>query len=179
LPKPSKKVRSLRKTRPFHRFFGLVLSLLILISAGTGIFLSLKKEAEFLQPSSRQAEVTSLEDWLGIDQLALKAQDALLDSLLIQNITIDRLDVRPDKGLAKVRFEDDWEVQIEGSTGKILNIGKRHADWIERIHDGSIISDGFKLVSMNLLGFGIIFLSLSGLWLWYGPKLVKRSRARK
>lgn len=179
MKKPSKKVQSLRKTRPSHRVLGVVLSVLMLISAISGIFLSLKKEAEFLQPESRSAVVVPLENWLNISQLSEKATFALRDSLSSSDYSIERLDVRPRKGLVKVRFDDNWEVQIEGSTGNILNIGKRHADWIERIHDGSIISDGFKVVSMNALGFGMIFLSLSGIWLWYGPKLIKRSRIKK
>lgn len=156
-----------------------MLSLLILTSAITGILLSLKKDVEFLQPASRPAKVVPLEDWLHLNDLAERGRTALDDSLQTGKVNIDRLDVRPEKGLVKIRFENDWEVQVEGSSGKILHVGKRNADWIERIHDGSIISHSFKLISMNLLGFGVIFLVLTGFWLWYGPKLVKRSRLKK
>src|SRR5690606_1333075 len=100
-----------------------------------------------------------------------------LSSHGVSNQHIDRLDVRPKKGLVKVLFQpDDWDVQLELSNGKVLSIAQRNADWIEKLHDGSIISEGFKLFSMNFLRFGLLILSLTGLLLWYGPKLVKQSR---
>jgi len=55
----------------------------------------------------------------------------------------------------------------------VLSIDKRYSDWIESLHDGSIISDGFKLVSMNFLGMGLLFLIFTGLWLWYGPRRIR------
>ena len=48
--------------------------------------------------------------------------------------------------------------------------------FIERIHDGSIIefyfsqTDISKWVYSTLIGLGLIALSLSGFFLWYGPK---------
>ena len=105
-------------------------------------------------------------------ELATLSEKALYQQYPEQkNNTIDRLDVRPSKGIAKVLFEEgNWEVQIDGKTGKIKSIAKRYSDWIESLHDGSIISDLFKLVSMNILGLGLVFMVVTGLWLWYGPK---------
>ena len=67
----------------------------------------------------------------------------------------------------------NWEVQIDGTSGEVKSIAKRYSDWIESLHDGSIISDLFKLISMNLLGIGVLFLMGTGIWLWYGPKVVR------
>jgi uncharacterized iron-regulated membrane protein len=90
------------------------------------------------------------------------------------------MDVRPSKGIAKVLFENGyWEVQIDGTSGKILSISRRHSDWIEHLHDGSIISDWFKLVSMNYLGLGALFLIGTGIWLWYGPKKVRQIKHQR
>ena len=79
------------------------------------------------------------------------------------------------KGIIKVTFKEEyWEAQIDGGTGKILSVAQRHADWIEHIHDGSIISEPFKIVYTNYLGWGLLFLSITGFWLWYGPKAIRK-----
>src|SRR5690606_26369271 len=91
---------------------------------------------------------------------------------------VDRFDVRPSKGIVKVLFEKGyWEVQIDGVSGQVYSISRRHSDWIEALHDGSIVSDLFKLVSMNLLGFGLLMLIATGSWLWSGPKKIRKKKA--
>ncbi|MBO6762019.1 MAG: DNA mismatch repair protein, partial [Roseivirga sp.] len=89
------------------------------------------------------------------------------------------IEYRPTKGIAKVIFDTgSWEVQVDASSLEVLSVAKRHSDWIETIHDGSIISDAFKLVSMNILGLGLVFLTVTGLWLWYGPKRIRSLKSK-
>jgi hypothetical protein len=70
-------------------------------------------------------------------------------------------------------------VQVDGTTGKILSVQKRHSDWIEHLHDGSLIGDGFKLLYTNFLGLSLIILALSGLFMWYIPKIIRKSKHHK
>ena len=117
-------------------------------------------------------EGTSVElgEWITFDAVARNATHAV-DSATKNHNTIDRMDVRPDKGVIKVLFKEGyWEAQVDGKTGKVFSVAQRHADWIEHIHDGSIISEVVKLIYTNILGLGLITLAVSGLWLWYGPK---------
>lgn len=171
----------LRKFRKVHRVLGIVIAILLLISAVTGILLALKKEFAFLQPPTQKGGSELLSDWLPVDDLANKALAHLHDNIEnSESINIDRIDIRPSKGVAKVIFDEgSWEIQIDGVSAEILSIGKRHSDWIEHLHDGSIISDGFKLVSMNFLGFGAILLIISGTWLYYGPGIYRRRKRAK
>ena len=120
-------------------------------------------------------------DWISVDQFASLAYQGLIAQFPDQkDNAVDRIDVRPSKGIAKVIFEKgSWEVQIDGRTGSVLSVAKRHSDWIEALHDGSIISDWFKLISMNYLGFGVILLIISGVYLWWGPRKVRFSRRRR
>ncbi|MCH2084051.1 MAG: PepSY domain-containing protein [Saprospiraceae bacterium] len=169
-------VRGLRINRVYHRYLGIFLCTIVVVSAVTGILLSYKKQVNWIQPPTQKGSTKSLSDWLPLYQLeekALKAfQIAQPDE---QHPKIDRMDVRPSKGIAKILLKDNWwEIQINGQTGDILSIQKRHSDWIEAIHDGSIISEIFKLISMNILGFGLLVLSLTGFWLWYGPKYFRK-----
>lgn len=159
-----------------HRWFGLSLAILLSISALTGVFLALKKEINLIQPSTQKGESTDLSSWMPLEQLQELAQAALHTNQPTQiNNQVDRIDVRPNKGMIKVLFAKGyWEVQLDGKTGKVLSIARRHSDWIEALHDGSIISDGFKLVSMNVLGWGVLFLIFTGIWLWGIPRLLRK-----
>lgn len=177
-------ILSLRKFRNWHRLLGLTLSFFLIVSAITGILLALKKDVDILQPPSQKGISKSLDTWKSVAELSELATVALHKAQPTQkDNSVDRLDVRPSKGTAKVLFkEGNWEVQIDGTTGEVKSVAKRYSDWIESLHDGSIISDIFKLISMNLLGFGVLFMVGSGLWLWYGPKkyrTVKRQQKER
>ncbi len=94
------------------------------------------------------------------------------------------MDIRPDKGSVKFLFTGGyWEVQLDGATGELLHMGVRYSDFIENIHDGTIIdrllgirSGLFKLVYTNLMGIALLTFTLTGFWLWYGPKRMRRSK---
>lgn len=58
---------------------------------------------------------------------------------------VDRLDVRPGRGMVKVRCRNRWEVQVDTENGEILQVAYRRSDLIEIIHDGSLFHDHFKL----------------------------------
>ena len=173
-------VKILRTARRYHRYIGLFLIIFVLISALTGILLAWKKESAVLQPPTTKGDSKELEDWMPVEELAEIAQKALVEQYPEQEgNAIDRMDVRPSKGVVKVLFEKGWwEVQVDGATGQVNSIAKRNSDWIEAIHDGSIISDGFKLVSMNMLGLGLLLLTATGFFLWYGPKKLRILKRR-
>lgn len=166
--------RRTRWWRPVHHYLGLCVALLLFISAATGLLLGWKKNVDLLQPPTQKGAAESLEQWLPLSRLEAAAVEAMRADVP-GNFHVDRIDVRPDKGIAKVTFKPGyWEVQVDGATAAVLSVERRYSDLIEQIHDGSIISDLFKLVSMNLLGLGILALILSGLWLWYGPWRIRR-----
>ncbi len=153
---------------------GSCIAIFLLVSSLTGILLGWKKDVALLQPVTQQGISAELRNWKGFDEIAYSAELGM-DSIGQSGNAIDRLDVRPDKGIVKVLFKDGyWEVQVDGASGKILSVAQRHSDWIEHVHDGSILNDFFKLIYTNLLGIGLATLSLSGLWLWYAPRIIRR-----
>ncbi|MDX5437317.1 MAG: PepSY domain-containing protein [Pontibacter sp.] len=165
----------LRSYRVYHRYLGLVLCLLLLISSVTGLLLGWKKDIDLLQPPTQKGSTTDLEQWVPLASMAQVATAALDSAQGINSNPIDRIEARPDKGIVKVLFaEGYWEVQLDGSSGKVLSVARRHSDWIEHLHDGSIISDGFKLISMNALGIGLLLLTLTGLSLWLFPRQIRK-----
>ena len=174
-------ISSLRNFRVWHRYTGLTLIILLVISSITGILLAWKKNSATLQPKTQKGISADLTTWKPLRELADVAQLALVTYDEGQkNNVIDRMDVRPKKGIVKVLFKKGyWEVQVDGTNGEIRSISQRHSDWIEALHDGSIISDSFKLISMNFLGVGLMFLMGTGFWLWYGPKKIRALKKKK
>ncbi len=152
----------------------------MLVSALTGLLLGWKKQSDWLQPQSFDGSQGSLADWRPLPELEAAALAAFRqNSPTDAPDEIDRMDLRPDKNSLKVRFVyEDTEVQLDGISAAVLHVGKRNADWIERIHDGSFISESFKLISMNVLGIGLSLMVISGLWLYISPKRHRASRRR-
>ncbi|GAB3202240.1 putative iron-regulated membrane protein [Pontibacter aydingkolensis] len=166
---------TLREYRVYHRYVGLVIGIFVLISSITGMLLGWKKDVDLLQPPLIKGQTDDLSQWVSMADLASAAYAGLDSAQSITNNPIDRIEARPDKGMAKVLFSEGyWEVQLDGSTGKVLSVAQRHSDWIEQIHDGSIISDMFKLVSMNVLGLGLLLLAVTGFTLWFYPKRIRK-----
>ncbi|MFK7775699.1 MAG: PepSY domain-containing protein [Saprospiraceae bacterium] len=174
-------IKSLRDFRVFHRWMGLTLGVLLIISAVTGVLLALKKDVEIIQPPTQKGVSKNLAEWKSLDEISAIAENIFHETYPNQKENlVDRMDVRPSKGIVKVLFEEgNWEVQVDGKSGEVKSIEKRYSDWIESLHDGSIISDGFKLVSMNFLGIGLLFLIATGFWLWYGPRRIRMKKKNK
>lgn len=71
-------------------------------------------------------------------------------------------------------------IQLDGATGRLLHIERRNADLIENIHDGLILdyrfgikSEYLKLVYTSVMGTALMIFTITGFWLWYGPKRMR------
>ena len=171
-------VRSIRRSRRWHNALSVFVAVLLFVSAATGLLLAWKKQSDWLQPSTQRGTAGDLGAWRPLDELAAAATVAFRQNAAPEaDAAIDRLDVRPGKNVVKVRFEHEhYEVQVDGLTAEVLSVGQRNADWIEHIHDGSIVSQTFKLVSMNALSVALFVMIGTGLWLYYGPRRYRRQR---
>jgi len=155
----------------------------------SGILLGWKKNSnEWLLPNTQKGSSTVLKDWLPIDSLHTLALNVLRDSVSPKvSGELERIDIRKSSGSVKFIFKDQyWGIQLDGATGKVLNIGKRRSDFIENIHDGSVLDDYFqtdnnpiKLIYTSVLGTALLLFTVTGFWLWYGPKRLRRARKEK
>ncbi len=166
----------LRRARPLHRWVGVPLTVLVLLSSLTGILLGWKKQLAVLQPPLRPGTSLEARDWQPLHLISLAAEAGLREHLGAPPGPIDRLDVRPSRGVAKVLFREGfWEVQVDLTTARVLSVDRRASDFIEALHDGSILQgEGSRVVWSTVLGLGLLVLALSGLWLWWGPRLTRR-----
>ncbi|MEE2917310.1 MAG: PepSY domain-containing protein, partial [Candidatus Neomarinimicrobiota bacterium] len=92
---------------------------------------------------------------------------------------IDRLDVRIQAGMVKVRSKNNWEIQIDTQSGTILQQAYRRSDIIESIHDGSWFHDKVKLWIFLPTGIILLILWISGVYMLILPYTVKWKRNRK
>lgn len=158
---------------------GIPLILFFLIIGVTSILLAWKKKVELLPPTLE----TKVENgtWLQPSELVAIGEQEMIK--LGEDSEVDRIDIRPDKGTAKVTFKKHFtEVQVDGYSGEVLSIATRHSDWIEKVHDGSIVDfyttgdEGAKLTYSTLVSIGLILLACSGFYLWYYPKLLRKMK---
>jgi len=177
---PSLLVRSLRVLRSLHKYVGLPLALFILLNAGTGLVLGWKKDVDALQPPTRRGASLRMDDWRPLGEVGRVAEAALARHLGPHSPPprLERLDVRPEHGVVKVLFKPGvWEVQVDPATLEVRSVAQRHSDWVEALHDGSLLGDSYKRVLTTVLGLGLVALSVSGVWLWYGPRRARRLKA--
>lgn len=91
---------------------------------------------------------------------------------------IDRVDLRPSKGILKVITKSRWEFQLALADGRVLQTAYRRSDLIETLHDGSFFGDAAKLWIFLPVGVVVLGLWLTGLYLWLLPWRTRRRRRR-
>ena len=172
----------IRWFRWLHRKIALVLFIFFLLIAVTGLLLGAKKHWGLLAPTQKGLS-SAPSQWLSVDSLNKMANRYLRDSVSPTLSTeLDRIDIRPGKGIAKFVYKDQyWGLQLDCTTGALLLIEKRKSDFIEDLHDLSILDDWFgtsdeqiKLGYTVMMGISLLLLILSGIWLWYGPKRIRQ-----
>ena len=178
-----KQAKILRNFRKIHRITGALLFSVFFFIAITGLLLGWKKNSGgYIMVKDIKGTSFELDEWKPIGDLQNQAFKILEDSLGVEySKDLNRIDIRPQKGLVKFVFNDHFHaIHLDGKTGKLLQIEKRRADFIEKIHDGSLIDqlfgipgDIFKLVYTSVAGIALLIFTITGFWLWYGPKRMR------
>ena len=158
---------SFRKVnRSTHKWASIIVSIPVLIIIVTGILLLIKKEFSYLQPASQigVSNVPSI-SFDVILQQAKSVEEAQVESW----DSIDRLDVRPSKGIIKIRTNSQWEIQLDSETAEILHVAYRRSDTIEQIHDGTYWQKNANLWLSLPVAITLLLISLTGLFLFFYP----------
>ena len=181
-----KQAKLLRISRKIHRITAIMLFVFFLFISVTGTLLGWKKNTgDIILPKTHKGISTDLKIWLPIDSLHTIACNILHDSISDDlSLKLDRIDIRKDKGMVKFIFIDHfWGIQLDGSTGQLLYIQKRRSDFIEKIHDGSILdyyfgttNEQIKVVYTSIMGLSLLTFTITGFWLWYGPIRIKKRK---
>jgi uncharacterized iron-regulated membrane protein len=163
-----------RTTRKVHYWIGAVILLPVLVVTVSGLLLQVKKQSSWIQPDEHLGTGT-------VPEVSLAELLVLLQEMPELGVTswddVDRLDVRPGKGMTKVRLNSGYEVQVDMGTGEVLQVAYRRTDLIEALHDGSWFGGDWTKLGLFLpSAVGLFVLCVSGVWLFILPF---RSRRRK
>lgn len=157
--------------RKVHRWGAIVVALPFLVVLVTGVLLQLKKQLPWVQPAeARGASATPALSAAQILATVQRVPEAKAQSWA----DIDRVDMRPAKGLIKVITTSRWEVQLDAATGAVLHSAFRRSDLLESLHDGSWFHPAAKLWVFLPVGVVVLVLWGTGLYLFAVPILARR-----
>jgi len=154
-----------------HLWVGVLFTIVLLVVAVTGVLLN-HKRALGLMPDVSHAPTAPLAAALPIAELADRARAA---ASLAADVPVDRMDVRPDKGYVKVRFDDpQWtEVTVDIANGRALHVGARSDVFMEQLHSGELLGGNWVLLT-DAAAVALVLLLISGYWLWLAPRWRRR-----
>jgi uncharacterized iron-regulated membrane protein len=166
--------------RKIHHWGAIVIALPLIIMIGAGILLMLKKEIEWIQPSSEKGSESQAVPMASMEDLFIAAK-SIEQAEFTSWSELERADLKPGKGIIKFVSATQWEVQVDTSTAKVLKVAERRSDIIESIHDGSYFADWMKLGIFLPAGIVLFILWLTGVYLFIlteYKKAQKRKRLR-
>jgi uncharacterized iron-regulated membrane protein len=162
--------------RKIHYWASFIVAIPMIVMIATGLLLQAKKQWTWVQPAEQRGTgSTPAIDFEGIL--------ASVKQVPGMNVTgwddVNRLDVRPRRGMVKVWLNNGHEVQVDLGTGRVLQTAYRRSDFIESIHDGSFFAGDWTKLGLFLpSGLVLLLLWISGLWMWWVPFNAKRQRRR-
>ncbi|MFO7767390.1 MAG: PepSY-associated TM helix domain-containing protein [bacterium] len=151
-----------------HLWLGVLATAILLVLAVTGFLLNHKRPLG-LMPDVSSPGIEDVREVLTLNELTAAALAAVPGPAA--DAGIDRMDVRLDKGLVKVRFDDRTvtEVTLDLRTAEVLERGERNDVFIEKLHSGEVFGDAWVLLS-DAGAVALVLLLVSGYWLWLYPR---------
>ncbi len=168
---------SVNKTnRVIHKWASIIIAVPLLVVFVTGILLLVKKEFDVLQPPTAKGEQAGATiEFNQVLEIAKGVNSAQVESWE----DIDRLDVRPNKGIIKIRANNRIEIQIDSHSGAVLHVAQRNSDFIESIHDGTYFQKNANLWLMLPVAIIALLVSITGIILfvvYYRNRFVRKVR---
>jgi len=162
--------------RLIHKWGAVVITVPVIIVILSGIFLQVRKPLNFIQPNSTYG-VAKYQPTANLHAI-LESVKAIPEMKVSGWEDIKVMDLRPKRGIVKVRNFDEFEVQVDAKTAEVLRTGQRLNDFVVHFHDGSrwnVRLEVFLPVALILL-----FMTVSGIFLTVQMTAAKlRSAKRK
>lgn len=160
--------------RKVHYWATALIAIPAVVVIGSGLLLQMKKHWSWVQPAERRG--TGTEPSIGLEEILLAVRSVPAAGARDWN-DVNRIDVRPSRGVAKVWLRNGWEVQVDLGTGKVLQTAYRRSDVIESIHDGSYFGGDWTKLGIALpTGIILLVMWVTGIWLFVTPIVIGRRR---
>ena len=164
------------RNRKVHYWAALVVAVPVIVVISTGLLLQMKKHWTWVQP----VEQHGTGKIPAIELAGILAAVVAVPGLGVTSWEhVNRLDLRPARGLVKVWLHSGWEVQVDLGTGRVLQSAYRRSDLIESVHDGSYFAGEFTRLGVFLpSGVALLAMWSTGLWMIWVPFFAKRRRRK-
>ena len=163
--------------RKIHYWATVAVAVPVIVVIVSGLFLQMKKHWSWVQPVEQRGTGTA--PAIDLDGI-LKAVRTVPDLQVGGWDDVNRIDVRPSKGMAKVWLRNGWEVQVDLGSGNVLQTAYRRSDLLESIHDGSFFGgEATKLGLFLPAGVILLVMWVSGIWMFVFPLIAKRRRRKR
>ena len=154
-----------------------MISVPLIVMIGAGLLLQLKKEIDWVQPQTLQGITTD------VPALSMQEMFDVVAAIPEMDVTawedLERVDFKPDKGIVKFVSVTRWEVQLDTTTGEVLQLAYRRSDMIETIHDGSFFAGWTKHYLFFPAAMVLFVLWLTGLYMFFLPYFKKAQKKRR
>lgn len=162
--------------RKIHYWGSIIITIPFIIVLISGILLLLKKDILWIQPATQESKAKG--PYITLDEMLHHVKGHTQLSVSSWN-DISRIDIQPDKGIAKISTNNNYEIQLALTTGQTLQVAYRRSDLIEAIHDGSFFHKNAKYFYSLPMALGLLLSLVTGIILFFQPIFVKKRRARK
>lgn len=163
-----------RTLRLIHYWLTAFTLVTVAVVAVTGVMLALKKDFGALQPPTAAASAPGLP---GTPLDALLSAVASHEGMVrLDWRDVDRIDVRPGDGLAKVILNNRTEYQVDLHSLDVLQTGYRTSDFLETLHDFSVLGGWGKYLLSVPTGIALLILWGTGAYMFVKPLLVRRRK---
>lgn len=167
------------KLRFLHKWIGLIACLFLVLLSVSGFFLAVKSQFDWMRPKAQQGgEIANFNDVIPVG-VALDAAFAEgLDGLETPD-DIDRFEYHAEDNIYKVLSKENYhEVQVDGASGAVLNVGKRNDQLTEDLHTMAYFSDFFNVFILPIIAIFLFILGVTGVIMFFTP-IVRRWKFKR
>jgi uncharacterized iron-regulated membrane protein len=157
------KIKWRRLNHKIHYWGSIICAIPVLIIVITGIILCLRKEIEWIQPKTIVGQ--GLVPTITISQIFDISKTVSIAEIESWK-DIERLDIRPSRGIVKVLTNNQIEVQIDYQTREILQVATRRSGIIESIHEGTFFHKSVPFLIFLPSAIILLILLITGIYIF-------------
>ena len=162
--------------RTIHNWISIFIAMPLLLVIVSGMFLMLKKDVEWIQPSSVRGENSETPTVSHAELLVAATSTEPTKGLAWADF--DRIDYKTDRGMVKFITADGWEVQVDTTNASVLSVKERRSDFFEKLHDGTWFGDWMKYYILIPSAICLFTLWITGLYMFIYPYFKRASNKR-
>jgi len=167
-----------------HKKFASILFVFFFLIGLTGSLLSFKSAfTKVIFENKEISDESKLSAILPLDSLETIATSTLNEKANTKFKKSEKVEIKISKGTIMFYYKDAYSIQLNGASGAPILIEKKFGGIIQDIHDGAILdslvtnkSSLSKKVYSIIMGLSLLLLTITGTYMWYKPKMIKKNR---